>query len=154
MCTSRWFIFESSMTVYYSVNVSLVVFDWLLFTRLLPPKSNWDCYEKNHGFDYAICFDKRDRQITHDLTKVWYGISGYFAVFSVFPQWEQNRSFVYFSRNKHKQADRFVLKPHGKEKLEMLFYRFAATILFFLSCPSPRCLTARHLIEGLAVSYQ
>lgn len=64
-----------------------------------------------------------------------------------------NRSFVYFSRNKHNRANRFVLKPCGKEKLEMLFYRFALTI-FFLSCPSPRCLTVRHLIEGLAVSYQ
>lgn len=75
-------------------------------------------------------------------------------------------SFLFFLNESGNQAlfisagtninkrDRFVLKPHGKENLEMLFYRFAVTILFFLSCPSPRCLTVRHLIEGLAVSYQ
>lgn len=75
--------------------------------------------------------------------------------FLFFLNGSRNGSFVYFGRNKHKQADRFVLKPRGKEKLEMLFYRFAVTILFFfLPCPSPRCLTVRHLIEGLAVSYQ
>ena len=44
---------------------------------------------------------------------------------------------VYFSRNKHKQAHRFVPKPHGEEELQMLFYRFTATILFFASPVRP-----------------
>lgn len=47
-------------------------FDWLLFLTLITPKFRQDCSwrkNKHHRLDYAICFDKRNRQITHDLSK-------------------------------------------------------------------------------------
>lgn len=69
---SRWFIFESPLTTHCLVDVSLSPFDWLLFLRLITPKFRQDCSwrkNKHHRLDYAICFDKRNRQITHDLSK-------------------------------------------------------------------------------------
>lgn len=127
--------------------VPLCLFSCFLF-GLLPPEIAAKRFE-------SVSIKQTDRLLViWQRTWMWYGIPGYFAVFSVFPQWQQNRSFVYIGRNKHKQADRFVLKPHGTERQEMPFYRFAAVVLFFPRCPSPRCFTVRHLIEGLAVSYQ
>ncbi len=55
--------------------------------------------------------------------------------------------------NTNKQAD-LRPSPQDRKSFEMLFDRFASTVLFCLSSLSPRCLTVRHLIVGLALSYQ
>lgn len=128
------------MTVLFSKWGSWCV--WLTIIYMLLPKSHWDCYKKNnpHSFNYMRSVLIKGAGIDYSWcyqTWAWCGISGYFAVPSVFPQWEQNRSFVYFGRNKHKQADRFVLKPHGKEEVRdaILQVRTDYFIFSLLSIP-------------------
>lgn len=99
-------------------------------------------------------------------TSLCWGILGYFFCclfcFSSMPT-EAVLLFISAGTNTNKRVE-FVLKPSGKRKVQIPFYRLTLTFFFLvfflflfsfpLPCPSPWCLTVRHLIEGLAASYQ